>query len=62
MIRRHIHNILTYCQHPVTLAMSERLTSQIQKIESRAYGFCNTKHFKTTIYFHCWRGLDLYPC
>jgi Transposase len=59
--RRNIHNILTYCQHPVTLAMSERLNRQIQMIEPRTYGFCNTKHFKTTIYFHYWRGLDQYP-
>jgi transposase len=25
-----------------------------------AYGFRNTEHFKTAIFFHC-GGLDLYP-
>ena len=58
---RHIENILTYYQHPVTNAMSEALNSQIQKIKSMACGFRNIEHFKTAIYFHC-GGLDLYPC
>lgn len=60
-IRRHINNIVTYYQHPVTNAMSEGLNSQIQKITSMACGFRNIEHFKTAIYFHC-GGLDLYPC
>jgi transposase len=60
-VRRHIDNILTYYQHPITNAMSEGLNSQIQKIKSMACGFRNIEHFKTAIYFHC-GGLDLYPC
>lgn len=60
-IRRHIDNILTYYQHPVTNAMSEGLNSKIQKIKSMACGFRNIENFKTAIYFHC-GGLDLYPC
>ncbi|MBX3332258.1 MAG: transposase [Nitrospira sp.] len=60
-IRRHIANIVTYFQHPVTNATSEGLNSQIQKIKSMACGFRNIEHFKTAIYFHC-GGLDLYPC
>jgi transposase len=60
-IRRHIDNIVTYYQHPVTNAMSEGLNSQIQKIKSMACGFRNSENFKTAIYFHC-GGLDLYPC
>jgi len=59
-VRRHIDNILTYYQHPVTNAMSEGLNSKIQKIKSMACGFRNLEHFKTAIYFHC-GGLDLYP-
>jgi transposase len=35
-IRRHIANIVTYYQHPVTNATSEGLNSQIQKIKSMA--------------------------
>ena len=60
-IRRHIDNVVTYYQHPVTNAMSEGLNSKIQKIKSMACGFRNPEHFKTAIYFHC-GGLDLYPC
>ncbi len=60
-IRRHIANIVTYYQHPVTNAMSEGLNSQIQKIKCMACGFRNIEHFKTAIYFHC-GGLELYPC
>jgi hypothetical protein len=60
-IRRHIANIVTYYQHPVTNAISEGLNSQIQKIKSMACGFRNIEHFKTAIYFHC-GGLDLCPC
>jgi transposase len=60
-IRRHIANIVTYYQHPVTNATSEGLNSQIQKIKSMACGFRNIEHFKTAIYFHC-GGLNLYPC
>jgi transposase len=60
-VRRHIDNILTYYQHPVTNAMSEGLNSKIQQIKSMACGFRNTENFKTAIYFRC-GGLDLYPC
>ena len=60
-LKRHINNIVTYYQHPVTNAMSEGLDSKIQKIKSMACGFRNSEHFKTAIYFHC-GGLDLYPC
>lgn len=60
-VRRHIDNILTYYQHPVTNAMSEGLNSKIQKIKSMACGFRNIENFKTAIFFHC-GGLDLYPC
>ncbi len=60
-VRRHIDNILTYYQHPVTNAMSEGLNNKIQKIKSMACGFRNIENFKTAIYFHC-GGLDLYPC
>jgi transposase len=60
-VRRHIDNILTYYQHPVTNAMSEGLNSKIQKIKSMACGFRNIENFKTAIYFRC-GGLALYPC
>ncbi len=34
-VRRHIDNILTYYQHPITNAMSEGLNSKIQKIKAK---------------------------
>ena len=60
-LKRHLANILTYCQHRITNAVSEGLNSKIQTIKNMAYGFRNVEHFKTAIFFHC-GGLDLYPC
>ncbi len=61
MIKRHLTNVLTYFLHQITNAVSEGLNSKIATMQKRAYGFRNTEHFKTAIYFHC-GGLDLYPC
>ncbi len=60
-LKRHLANILTYCRHRITNAVSEGLNSKIQAIKHMACGFRNVEHFKTAIYFHC-GGLDLYPC
>ena len=60
LIKRHWTNIVTYCQHRITNAVSEGLNSKIQTIKKMAYGFRNKAHFKTAIFFHC-GGLDLYP-
>ena len=60
-LKRHLANILTYCRHRITNAVTEGLNSKIQTIKKLACGFRNVEHFKTAIYFHC-GGLDLYPC
>jgi transposase len=60
MLKRHLPGVLTYFRHRVTNAASEGLNSKIQRIKKMAYGFRNTEHFKTAIFFHC-GGLDLYP-
>ena len=60
-LKRHLTNILTYCRHRITNAVTEGLNSKIQAIKKLACGFRNFEHFKTAIYFHC-GGLDLYPC
>jgi len=60
MVKRHLHNILTYYTHRITNAVSEGLNSAIQTIKKRAGGYRNVENFKTAIYFHC-GGLDLYP-
>ncbi len=58
--KRRLPNILTYARHRLTNAVAEGLNSKIQQVKKKAYGFRNTEHFKTAIYFHC-GGLDLYP-
>ena len=60
MIRRHLHNVLTYFEHRVTNAVAEGLNSKIATIQKRACGFRNRDHFKIAVYFHC-GGLSLYP-
>jgi transposase len=60
LVKRHLANILTYCRHRITNAVSEGLNGKIQTIKKMAYGFRNPEHFKTAIYFHC-GGLDLSP-
>ena len=59
-VRRH-RDHPDYYQHPVTHAMSDGLTSQIQKIKSMAWEFRNIENFKTAIYFH-YGGLNVPPC
>lgn len=61
MLKRHLKNILTYFQHPITNAVAEGINNKIQSIKKMAYGFRNYEHFKTAIFFHC-GGLNLYPC
>ncbi len=60
LLKRHLLNILTYATHRLTNAVAEGLNSKIQQVTKMAYGYRNTEHFKTAIYFHC-GGLDLYP-
>lgn len=57
---RHLDNIVTYCTHGLTNAVSEGLNSKIMAIKRRAAGFRNSENFKTAIYFHC-GGLALHP-
>jgi transposase len=59
-LQRHLHNILTYCLHPVTNGVAEGLNSRIMTIKRKACGYRNKENFKTAIYFFC-GGLDLYP-
>lgn len=60
LLKRHLHNILTYCKHRVTNAVAEGLNSKIMAIKRRACGYRNKEHFKIAIYFFCGK-LDLYP-
>lgn len=60
MLKRRIDNIITYCRHWITNAVSEGLNSKIMSIKRRVGGFRNIDNFKAAIYFYC-GGLDLYP-
>ena len=60
MLRRRLHNILTYCGHRITNGVAEGLNSKIMAIKRKACGYRNPENFKTSIYFFC-GGLDLYP-
>lgn len=60
MIKKRIANVVNYCRHRITNAVSEGLNSKIMSLKRRASGYRNRESFKTAIYFHC-GGLDLYP-
>ncbi len=59
-LKRHLENILTYCQHPITNAVAEGINSKIMTIKRKAAGFRSFESFRNAIYFYC-GGLDLYP-
>jgi transposase len=61
MIKTRVENVVNYCRHWITNAVSEGLNSKIKSLKRRAGGYHNPDSFKTAIYFHC-GGLDLYPC
>ncbi len=52
-IKRHIYNILTFCDHGITNAVAEGLNSKIMSIKRQSGGFRNTENFKTAVYFYC---------
>ena len=60
MIRKRLDNIVNYCRHHITNAVSEGLNSKIMSLKRRAAGYRNLHSFITAIYFHC-GGLDMYP-
>ena len=60
MMKRRLHNLLTYIDFPITNAASESINATVQTIKSKARGFRNFDNFRTAIFFHC-GGLDLYP-
>ena len=60
MISRRLNNVVSYCKHWITNAVSEGLNSKIMSIKRRASGYRNPESFKTAIYFYC-GGLDMDP-
>lgn len=51
MMKRHLHNLLTYIDFPITNAASESINATVQTIKSKARGFRNFDNFRTAIYF-----------
>ena len=60
MVKRHLHNVLTYFKHRLTNAGAEALNSVVQMLKKRAFGYRSFRNFRVAILFHC-GGLDLYP-
>lgn len=60
MIKRHLDNIVTWFQHPISNGPTEGFNSRIQAIKSAARGFRNFDNYRIRILFFCGR-LDLEP-
>ena len=60
MVKRHLHNVLTYFKHRITNAGSEAINSVVQMLKKRAFGYRSFANFRTVVLFRC-GGLDLYP-
>lgn len=52
-VKRHIANILTFCEHGITNAVAEGLNSKIMSIKRQSGGFRNAANFKVAVYFYC---------
>lgn len=61
MLKSHLNELLNWCDHHITNAVSEGLNSRIQSIKSAARGFHHFKSYRTRILFFCGK-LDLSPC
>jgi transposase len=60
MVKRHLHNVLTYFKHRITNAGSEAINSVVQMLKKRAFGYRSFENFRTVVLFRCC-GLDLHP-
>ena len=53
MLKKHLANILTYFNHPISNAAAEGLNSKIQMVKSNARGYRSFEGFRVSILFHC---------
>ena len=60
MLKAHLPGLMSYFNHHVTNALSERFNSKIQSIKSAARGFRSFKNYRLRILFYCGK-LDLNP-
>ena len=60
MLKSRIHNLLTWCEHRITNAVSEGINSRIQSVKSAARGFHSFESYRIRILFFCGK-LDMRP-
>ena len=60
MLKNHLEELLNWCDHHITNAVSEGLNSRIQSIKSAARGFHKFENYRVRILFYCGQ-LELYP-
>lgn len=60
MLKAHLNELLNWCDHHITNAVSEGLNSRIQSIKSAARGFHHFESYRARILFFCGK-LDLSP-
>ena len=60
MLKRHLPNLLTYFNYPITNATTEGFNSVIQALKYAARGFRSFDNYRTRILFFCGK-LDLRP-
>lgn len=53
MIKTHLEDILTWCKHRITNAVTEGLNSRIQSLKSAARGFRSFANYRIRILFFC---------
>lgn len=59
-LKRHIDNLLTYFQYPITNALTEGFNSRIQTIKANARGFRRFENYRARILFFCGK-LEMLP-
>ncbi len=60
MLKKHLKELLNWCDHHITNAVSEGLNSRIQTIKSAARGFHKFGSYRARILFFCGK-LELHP-
>ncbi len=60
MLKKHLNELLNWCDHHITNAVSEGLNSRIQAIKSAARGFHSFDSYRSRILFFCGK-LNLTP-
>ncbi|MBN2088332.1 transposase, partial [candidate division KSB1 bacterium] len=49
LVKRHLHQILSYFAHPLSSGLAEGLNNLIATVKKKAYGYRNMEYFKLKI-------------